>query len=203
MLKEYAQLIKISFIPIASLAFISGVIAGGFQQNAFVELTTTLIGVLCVTVSSSVFNNYIDRNIDKKMERTKHRPLVTGAISERNALILGSLLAIIGFSLTILFGGLLVTLLTATTIFMYDVVYSIAKRRLAYGSLFGSIPMSIVVLIGYVATTHTLDSRGWILFAVVALCFLIQYYLIMQRRRNDYVKAQLPVPANNHTNARH
>ena len=97
-IRTYYHLTKPGIVRGNALAAFAGYCfdAGYFDKFSVSALLGMLVGICLVMASGCVFNNYIDRDIDRKMERTKKRALVTGAISAKSALIYGSLLLIIG-----------------------------------------------------------------------------------------------------------
>ncbi|NNV08971.1 protoheme IX farnesyltransferase, partial [Geobacillus sp. MMMUD3] len=128
----------------------------------------TLIGGAAAAASASVFNCYVDRDIDAKMDRTKHRPLVTGEISPRAALIfavvlgLGSIFWLGGFTNWMAAG------LTACAILLYAVFYTlILKRRTTQNIVWGGAAGCMPVLIGWSAVTGGLSWEPLILFLVI------------------------------------
>src|SRR6185437_15241506 len=95
---------------------------GQFDLQVFIGM---LIGTCLIIASACVFNNYIDRDIDKRMERTKKRALVAKTISIRNALIYGTILGILGFSVLTIFTNFLTVFLGFIGFFFYIVLYGI------------------------------------------------------------------------------
>jgi protoheme IX farnesyltransferase len=156
-------------------------------------MLATLVGTSLVIASGCVFNNYLDRGIDKKMARTQKRALVTGDISGRSALIFASLLGIIGFMVIVLYVNWLVVLLGAVALFSYVVLYGIAKRRSVHGTLVGTIPGALPLVAGYCAASGRIDVAAVILFGIMVCWQMPHFYAIAIFRRDEYAKAGLPV----------
>ena len=114
---------------------------------------TTMIGLGFVIASACVFNNAIDREHDRKMDRTKNRPLATGAISLKNAIVFAVILGILG-AVTL---GYFTNLLTAATavfgVLVYVLLYSFSKYQSIHGTLVGSISGAVPPVVGYCAVT--------------------------------------------------
>ncbi len=95
----------------------------------------TLLGLGLIIASAGVFNNYLDREMDAKMERTSNRALVKGTISLKNALIFASMLGLIGTVVLAYFTNLLTLGIALIGFFVYLVLYAFWKYRSFYGTL--------------------------------------------------------------------
>lgn len=156
-------------------------------------LLSLVIGVGFVIASACVLNNYFDRNIDAKMDRTKSRALVTGSISNRDAIIYAANLGIIGFLTLGWFTNWLTVLVGLVGYFDYVVLYGWAKRRSTYGTIVGSISGSASLVAGYVAATDSLDSTAVLLFLIMVFWQMAHFHSIALRRIDDYRAAGIPV----------
>lgn len=153
----------------------------------------TLMGLTFIMASACVFNNYIDRPIDKKMERTKNRPLVKGLISGSNAIVFAIILGILGNIVLLLYTNLLTVFVAAGGFFVYVVLYSLWKGRTIYGTAIGSIAGAIPPVVGYCAVSNRFDVGAFILFMILVLWQMPHFFSIAVYRFEDYVAASLPV----------
>jgi protoheme IX farnesyltransferase len=153
----------------------------------------TLLGLAFIMASACVFNNYIDRPIDRKMERTKNRSLVTGIISGRNALIFATILGIIGIVVLALTTNPLTVFVAAVGFFVYVILYSMWKSHTIYGTAIGSIAGAIPPVVGYCAVSNDFDTGAIILFAMLVLWQMPHFFSIALYRYNDYKAAGLPL----------
>jgi protoheme IX farnesyltransferase len=172
--------------------------AGGFALASRGHLDgwlflVTLIGLSFVIASSCVFNNYIDRQMDAKMARTKNRPLATGVISNKNALIFGAILGIIGALILGVYTNFLTLLIALAGFVIYVFPYSLGKYRTSYATLIGSIAGAAPPLVGYTAVTGSLDLAALILFLIVVFWQMPHFYAIAIYRYHDYARASIPV----------
>lgn len=151
-----------------------------------------ILGISLVIASACVFNNYIDRDIDKKMARTRKRAIVTGNISPRNALIYATVLGLIGTYLLSL-TNLLATAIGLFGLFAYVVLYGIAKRASVWGTVIGSISGAVPPVVGYCAVTNRLDLGALLLFIVLVFWQMPHFYAIALYRQKDYESAKIPV----------
>jgi protoheme IX farnesyltransferase len=166
---------------------------GGLSVNIWL-LVITAVGICLVMMSGCVFNNYIDRHIDAKMERTKHRALATHRISARNALVFASVLGVAGFLILIIFANLLAALAAAVGFFFYVVAYSMwAKRSTHYGTVVGAISGATPPVVGYAAASGRLDMAALILFLIMITWQMPHFFAIAIRRHRDYTAAGIPV----------
>jgi protoheme IX farnesyltransferase len=156
-------------------------------------LLALLAGMSLIIASACVFNNYIDRGIDRKMARTKRRALVAGTVSGRNALIYAGGLGVIGFAVLGAYTNWLVFAIGVVAFVDYVVLYGIAKRRSVHGTLVGAISGSAPVVAGYCAVTDRFDDGALILFLILACWQMPHFYAIAMYRFKDYMAAGLPV----------
>lgn len=173
-------------------------VAAGFLLASKGEMNfplflATLLGLAGIVASACVFNNYIDRQVDKKMERTKGRPLAQGRISKRDALLFATLLGMLGFWLLFVYTNLLTLALAATGFFIYVVLYSFWKGHTIYGTAIGSLAGAMPPVIGYCAVSQHLDRGAFVLFFMLVLWQMPHFFSIALLHFNDYVKARIPV----------
>lgn len=192
-LKEYYHLTKPGIVK-GNLV----TTAGGFLLAAkgiidLNHLLLTLLGAALAIASGCVFNNYMDRKIDAKMERTQSRALVAGSIPEINALIFGTVLLILGIVSFALFTNI-ITLFTAILGFIFYVfIYGYFKRKTVHGTLIGSISGATPPVIGYTAVSGMYDLGAFLLFLVLVFWQMPHFYAIGIFRKKEYQKASLPL----------
>jgi len=153
----------------------------------------TLMGLAFIMASACVFNNYIDRQIDKKMERTKNRALVIGLISGNQAILFAIFLGIIGNLILFVYTNFLTVMIAGIGFFVYVVLYSIWKGRTIYGTAIGSIAGAVPPVVGYCAVSNHLDMGALILFAMMVLWQMPHFFSIATYHFDDYSAAKIPV----------
>ncbi|MBI5273966.1 MAG: protoheme IX farnesyltransferase [Chlamydiales bacterium] len=153
----------------------------------------TLIGLSCIIASSCIFNNYIDRDSDRKMSRTKNRGFARGIISVQYAILLSIVLGLSGTLFLFLFVNFLTAMIALLGFFVYVIVYSFVKYHTIHGTLIGSIAGALPPVIGYCAVSNRFDLGALILFAIVAIWQMPHFFAIAMFRLKDYTAASIPV----------
>ncbi|MQY12384.1 Protoheme IX farnesyltransferase [Streptomyces sp. RB5] len=192
------ELLLITTVPVMFLA------AEGVP-DLWLVLATCIGGYLSAGGANSL-NMYIDRDIDALMHRTEQRPLVTGIVSPREALVFGLGLSVVS---TVWFAALVNPLsaaLSVAAILFYVVGYTIIlKRRTAQNIVWGGIAGCMPVFIGWSAVTNTVSWASLILFLVIFFWTPPHYWPLSMKVKDDYARVgvpMLPVVASNKVVAR-
>jgi protoheme IX farnesyltransferase len=153
-----------------------------------------LIGGMMSAGSAGTFNCYIDRDIDRVMNRTKGRPLVTGDVSDKETLVFAWVLAIVSTLWFLFFTNLLAASLSVSAIAFYVIVYSLVlKRRTPQNIVWGGAAGGFPVLIGWAAVTGSLTWTPVVLFLIIFLWTPPHYWPLSWRYREDYKNANVPM----------
>ena len=153
-----------------------------------------LLGGMMSAGSAGTFNCYIDRDIDRLMNRTKGRPLVTGEISDREAIVFAWVLAIVSTLWFLLFTNVLAASLSVSAIAFYVIIYSLVlKRRTPQNIVWGGAAGGFPVLIGWAAVTGSVTWTPVVLFLIIFLWTPPHYWPLSWRYRDDYKNANVPM----------
>ncbi|MEL5545774.1 heme o synthase [Serratia nevei] len=194
MIKQYLQVTKPGIIFGNLISVVGGFLLASKGSIDYPLFLATLVGVSLVVASGCVFNNYIDRDIDKKMERTKNRVLVKGLIAPSVTLVYATVLGIAGFALLYIAANPLAMWLAVMGFVVYVGIYSLyMKRHSVYGTLIGSLSGAAPPVIGYCAVTNEFDAGALILLAIFSLWQMPHSYAIAIFRFKDYQAANIPV----------
>ena len=156
----------------------------------------TLIGGAFSAGSAGAFNCYIDRDIDRVMNRTKDRPLVTGELTDQQALVFAWALGVTSIIWLWIFTNWLAAALSLAAILLYVVFYTIIlKRRTSQNIVWGGAAGCMPVLIGWAAVTGDLAWPPIILFAIIFLWTPPHYWPLSMKYRADYQAAGVPMLA--------
>lgn len=191
MMNNYITLIKPGIIFGNLLTLSAGFLVatqGLINLNLFL-LTT--IALAFIMASGCVFNNYIDKKIDKKMKRTKNRALVNGTISDKNALIYASILYFIGNFIFFSYTNLLAMSLANIGFITYVFLYSYSKTQTIYATGIGSIAGAIPPIVGYCAVAGKVDLGTILLFGMMVFWQMPHFFAIAILHFNDYSLAEI------------
>jgi len=152
-------------------------------------LLNTLLGTVLVASGAGALNQLIERKFDAQMRRTSRRPIAAGRIEPSRALVFGTLLSLTGVLYLALAVRPAASLLALLTLTAYLFFYTPLKRRTPLCTLVGAFPGAMPVLIGYVAAIGTLDSKAWLLFAILFFWQFPHFMAIAWMYREDYARA--------------
>ena len=166
--------------------------SGGVPKVAL--LLPTILGISLVVASACVFNNFIDRRMDRKMARTRNRVLAQERMSPKVALSYASLLAMAGIALLWVETTLLSVAITLAGFMIYVGVYSLyLKRQSVYGTLVGSLAGAAPPLAAYCAVTDRIDLGALMLLTIFCLWQIPHSYAVAIFRFDEYAAAAIPV----------
>jgi protoheme IX farnesyltransferase len=152
-------------------------------------LCHTLLGTLLVASGTATLNQYVEREFDAQMRRTKRRPLAAGRIDPSSVLWLGIALSVSGAIYLAAAVNLLASLLTVLTLLSYLLLYTPLKRKTPLCTLVGAFPGAVPPLIGWAAASGTLSAGAWLLYALVFLWQFPHFMAIAWMYREDYDRA--------------
>lgn len=147
-----------------------------------------MLGTVAATAGALSLNQYVEREVDSIMVRTRHRPLPTGRVSPMAALAFGTILLMGGLVYLSLTLGALPALLTAASGLMYHGVYTPLKSRSFVATLAGAVPGALPMLIGWTAVTGSVDRAGLAMFAIGYLWQLPHVLGLAWMLREDYAR---------------
>ena len=194
MIKQYLLVTKPGIIFGNLVSVIGGFFLASKGSLDLPLFLATITGVSLVIASGCAFNNYIDQDIDRIMERTKNRVLVQGLISPKVTLIYASVLGLVGVALLDIVANRLAALLAVMGFVVYVGLYSLwLKRKSVYGTLIGSLSGAAQPVIGYCAVSNQFDMAALILLLIFSLWQMPHSYAIAIFRFKDYQSASIPV----------
>ena len=192
--KSYYQLTKPRIIPLLLITTAASMwIASQGEVDSF-KLFITLIGGTLAAASAQVMNCIYDRDIDYEMLRTRARPIPSGRVKSRHALIFALVLGVLSFSLFLVYINLLSGLLAMSGIAFYMLVYThLLKRNSPQNIVIGGAAGSIPPLVGWAAVTGDLGWAPWILFAIIFLWTPPHFWALALMIKDDYAQVNVPM----------
>lgn len=191
-IKTYYQLTKPGIIYGNVLTTAAGFFVASKTHIDVLLFFAVMVGTACIIASACVCNNYMDREIDAKMERTKKRALVTGIVSGRSAFIFAIILGFIGLATLLIFTNILTVAVGVIGFIDYVFFYGLCKRRSVHGTLIGGVSGAMPIVAGYTAVTHTFDIGALLLFLILSFWQMPHFYAIAIYRMKDYAAASIP-----------
>lgn len=194
-LKGYVALTKPRIIELLLITTLPTMVLAADGWPSPWLMLATLVGGTLSSGSANAFNMYWDRDIDAVMKRTQNRPLVTGAVSPRGALIFAWALAVVSTAWFLwVVGSPLATLLSVLAILAYVVGYTmILKRRTPQNIVWGGAAGCMPVLIGWAAVTESLSWAPVMLFLIIFFWTPPHYWPLSMKFRGDYANAHVPM----------
>jgi len=200
-LEDFYELTKPRLSFLSVITAVVGYLAADPSRN-FSVLISLLIGTSLAAGGAAVLNQWLEREADAKMVRTRSRPIPAGRINPTHAFIYGMGLSVVGCYLLYTGANLLAGTLTAATIASYVLLYTPLKRLTTWNTLVGSIPGALPPLIGWAAAEGRISTLGWILFAILFLWQMPHFFAIAWTHRKDYAEGGFVMLSNADANGR-
>ncbi len=178
--------LRLTFLVVVSSAIGYGI---GVSVFSWADMWWLSFSGFLVTGASNGFNQVIEKDVDLLMNRTKNRPLPTGAMSPTEGVIVASVLAIIGVAVLYVCFNTLAAVLAALALFTYVFIYTPLKGSSNWAVFAGAFPGAIPPMLGYVAATGAFDLYAGLLFAVQFVWQFPHFWAIAWVADDDYKRA--------------
>lgn len=189
----YYKLTKPGIVKGNAVHVLAGALFASIWTPELLPIIGVLVGTSFIIASACIINNYLDRNIDVKMKRTQERASVTGEIPLKNALVLATILLILGFGTLYFLTNWIVIVIGIVAYLTYVLAYTLSKPHTVHSTLIGAIPGALPAMAGYVAVDGGLSVGAWCIFLLVAVWQLPHFYAISIFRKKEYKAAGVPV----------
>ena len=170
-----------------------GYYLGGSAEGGFARLTSMLLGTALAAAGALALNQFLERDVDARMLRTRGRPLPDGRLQPLEALVFGTLLTLSGIALLAVVVGLGSALVTGATAALYLFAYTPLKRVTPLAMVVGAIPGALPPVTGWVAARGELGVGAGVLFAILFLWQLPHTLAIARLYRDDYARGGIRV----------
>src|SRR5688572_13192480 len=186
-LNDFLMLTKPIIVGLLLVTTFAGLVAGGKAWPSLSLTFWTLLAGALAAGGSGAINQYIDRDLDKNMQRTAKRPMAAGRMTPAEGLSFGLALCIISFYLMAGFVNFLAAFLSLAGIIYYVVLYSILlKKATVQNIVIGGGAGAIPPMVGWAAATGRLDIPAWILFMIIFMWTPPHFWALALVRRNEY-----------------
>lgn len=190
--RDYWRLTNPSIVILLTFTALMGGVIGGGLHN-LLGLAVIAVTITLSSMGARALTNYVDRDMDARMDRTKHRPLPAGRIAPAHALTFGLVMVAAGLATAYPLGLLSVGLIAAglaDNVLVYNVL---SKRRTYWNIVLGAPSGGIPALVGYASMAGRIDLTGLLLAALVILWTPIHIWSLAIRSRDDYARASVPM----------
>ncbi|HMT30794.1 MAG TPA: heme o synthase [Bacteroidia bacterium] len=188
-MRDYAQLTKMRLALLvvfsAAMAFIMGS-DGDLNWSKFILL---ILGGFLVTGSANAFNQIMERDLDKLMDRTQARPLPDLRMKSQEAIAVATVFGIAGLLILSVFMNLTSGILGLLALLSYTIIYTPLKRITPFAVFVGAFPGAIPPLLGWVAATNQFGIEAWVLFSIQFIWQFPHFWAIAWVLNDDYKKA--------------
>ncbi|PWW32889.1 MULTISPECIES: heme o synthase [Paenibacillus] len=192
--KDFIHITKPGILRTNLIAVFGGFWLASQWDVNYGKMLLTLLGTVLIMASSCVFNNYFDRELDLKMERTRNRSLPTGRLTPKVVLSYAIILGVLGLSVLFSFSGVLAGLCGIFGMFVYVIMYTLwLKRSSTWSTSIGGLSGAMPPVIGYVAVTGRMDLGAWLLLAMLFLWQPPHFWALAIRRVEDYRAGGFPL----------
>ncbi len=192
-LADVAELSKLRIVLLTAFTAGVGYVLASPAEVDYLRLTFVLLGCMLGAGGASAANQYIERDLDSLMERTKHRPLPAGRLTPTFALAFALACSAMGVALLSVATNALAAGLLALTILLYAGVYTPLKRITALSTVIGAVPGAMPTLIGWAGAQGSLDFGATTLFVIMFFWQLPHFISIGWIYRKDYARAGMPM----------
>ncbi len=153
-----------------------------------------LLGIGLAAASGAAINHVVDEHIDRIMERTRNRPLVSGELDQKSALIFALTIGALGIAMLVLFVNFLTAILTFFSLVGYALIYTMyLKRATPQNIVLGGAAGAAPPLLGWTAVSGTVDTEALLLFLIIFVWTPPHFWALAIRRREEYAKADIPM----------
>lgn len=190
---DWVELTKPRVVMMVLVTTVVGYYLGSSGTPDVLRLLHTLVGTALAAGGTLALNQWMERDVDARMERTRRRPLPEGRVLPVEAFVLGSVLVIAGIAWLALTVNLLCAGVTAVVAITYLGLYTPLKQVTSLCSLVGAVPGALPPVAGFAAACDRLDPLAWVLFAILFFWQIPHTLAIGQLYRDDYARGGIRV----------
>jgi heme o synthase len=186
---DFAELVKARLTALVLLTTAVGFYLGLRGPMDYLGLSHVFFGTAAAAAGAAALNQWWEWQFDALMHRTKSRPVPAGRMRPVSALIVGTLLSLVGVVYLWFTCNALTAVLAAITVAIYIFAYTPLKRVSTFNTLVGAVPGALPPVIGWAAARGSFGPGAWSLFTIVFLWQLPHFFAIAWMYRDDYARA--------------
>ena len=192
--RDYLELCKPKVVALMVFTAIVGMLMAAPGQLSLSTFLFATLGISLVASSAAAINHVADSRIDAAMDRTKLRPLATGALDKIQVLLFAALIGSVGMAVLIIKVNLLTALLTFGSLVGYAVIYTMyLKRATPQNIVIGGAAGATPPLLGWTAVTGQIDPNGLLLFLIIFTWTPPHFWALALYRKEEYAKVDIPM----------
>jgi heme o synthase len=193
-LRQFYELTKPRVVALIMLTSVVGSLLSTHGMPPLGRLIWGNLGIGLAAASAAALNQILDARIDATMARTRTRPLPTGAVSEREALVFALLLGAASMLMLWLLVNPLTAALTFASLIGYAVIYTLwLKRATPQNIVIGGAAGAAPPVLGWMAITNSIDAHALLLFLIIFAWTPPHFWALAIARRDDYAKVSIPM----------
>ena len=192
--RRYLELTKPRVVALITFTALVGTLLASPGVPPLDALLFGTAGIALAAASAATINHVLDARIDAQMSRTRGRPLPTGQLTERAALVFAAVLGLTAMSLLAFLVNLLTAVLTFSSLIGYAVIYTVwLKRATSQNIVIGGAAGAAPPVLGWTAVTGHADPNALLLFLIIFVWTPPHFWALAIARRDDYARAGIPM----------
>ena len=192
--RRYLELTKPRVVALITFTAIVGTLLASPGAPPLEALVWGNLGIALAAACAATLNQVLDRRIDEQMARTRARPLPTGQLSERQALVFAAVLGVSAMAILAFLVNLLTAALTFLSLIGYAVIYTVwLKRATSQNIVIGGAAGAAPPVLGWAAVTNGIDPNALLLFLIIFVWTPPHFWALAIARRDEYARAGIPM----------
>ncbi len=192
--RRYLELTKPKVVALIVFTAIVGALLASPGLPPLAALLWGNLGIALAAACAATINHVLDRRIDEQMARTRARPLPSGALSEREALVFAAVLGVTAMAILAFLVNLLTAVLTFCSLIGYAVIYTVwLKRATSQNIVIGGAAGAAPPVLGWTAVTGSVEPNALLLFLIIFVWTPPHFWALAIARRDEYARAGIPM----------
>jgi protoheme IX farnesyltransferase len=192
--RRYLELTKPRVVALITFTAVVGTLLASPGAPPLEALVWGNLGIALAAACAATLNHVLDRRIDAQMARTRARPLPSGQLTERQALVFAALLGVSAMAILAFLVNLLTAVLTFLSLIGYAVVYTLwLKRATSQNIVIGGAAGAAPPVLGWAAVTNGIDPNALLLFLIIFVWTPPHFWALAIARRDEYARAGIPM----------